>query len=61
MIRASRSKYKLPSTLATADVYKAVEEMYQRQKQFVESLALSNQQFGGVKDEKVISSEKENK
>lgn len=56
-----RAKYKLPSTLATADVYKAVEEMYQRQKQFVESLASSNQNFGGVKDEKVISSEKENK
>lgn len=54
-----RAKYKLPSTLATSDVYQAVEEMYQRQKQFVESLALSNQQFGGVKDEKVISSEKE--
>lgn len=56
-----RAKYKLPSSLATADVYQAVEEMYQRQKQFVESLASSNQNFGGVKDEKVISSEKENK
>lgn len=56
-----RAKYKLPSTLATADVYQAVEEMYQRQKQFVESLALSNQKIGGVKDEKELSSEKESK
>lgn len=56
-----RAKYKLPSSLATADVYQAVEEMYQRQKQFVESLASSNQNLGGVKDEKVVSSEKENK
>ena len=56
-----RAKYKLPSSLATADVYQAVEEMYQRQKQFVESLALSNQKFGGVKDEKELSSEKESK
>ena len=56
-----RAKYKLPSTLATSDVYQAVEEMYQRQKQFVESLALSNQKIGGVKDEKELSSEKENK
>lgn len=56
-----RAKYKLPSTLATADVYQAVEEMYQRQKQFVESLALSNQKPGGVKDEKELSSEKESK
>lgn len=56
-----RAKYKLPSSLATADVYAAVEEMYQRQKQFVESLALSNQKIGGVKDEKELSFEKENK
>ncbi len=56
-----RAKYKLPSSLATADVYQAVEEMYQRQKQFVESLASSNQQFGGVNNEKVVSSEKESK
>jgi len=56
-----RAKYKLPSSLATADVYQAVEDLYQRQKQFVESLALSNQKIGGVKDEKELSSEKENK
>lgn len=56
-----RAKYKLPSTLATADVYAAVEEMYQRQKQYVESLALQNQNLGGVNNEKGLSSEKENK
>lgn len=56
-----RAKYKLPSSLATADVYQAVEEMYQRQKQFVESLAASNQNFGGVNNEKVVSYEKESK
>lgn len=56
-----RAKYKLPSTLATADVYQAVEEMYHRQKQFVESLVLSNQNIGGVKDEKELSSEKDSK
>jgi len=56
-----RAKYKLPSSLATADVYQAVEDLYQRQKQFVESLALSNQKIGGVKDEKELSSKKENK
>ena len=54
-----RAKYKLPSSLATADVYAAVEELYQRQKQYVESLALQNQNLGGVKDEKSISIEKE--
>lgn len=56
-----RAKYKLPSTLATADVYQAVEELYQRQKQYVESLASSNQNLGGVSNEKSVSVEKESK
>ena len=56
-----RAKYKLPSTLATADVYQAVEELYQRQKQYVESLAASNQNIGGVNNEKSVSIEKESK
>lgn len=55
-----RAKYKLPSTLATADVYAAVEEMYQRQKQYVESLA-SYQNLGGVNNEKSVPIEKESK
>ena len=56
-----RAKYKLPSSLATADVYAAVEEMYQRQKQYVESLAMSNQNLGGVNNETSVSTEKESK
>ena len=56
-----RSKYKLPSSLATADVYQAVEELYQRQKQYVESLASQNQNLGGVSNEKSVSIEKESK
>ena len=56
-----RAKYKLPSTLATSDVYQAVEELYQRQKQYVESLAASNQNLGGVSNEKSVSIEKESK
>lgn len=56
-----RSKYKLPSTLATADVYKAVEELYQRQMEYVDALASYHANYGGVKDEKKVSSEKESK
>lgn len=47
-----RVKYKLPSTLATADVYKAVEELYQRQMEYVDALASYHANYGGVKDEK---------
>lgn len=50
-----RSKYKLPSSLATSDVYSAVEEMYQNQKKYVESII----QKGGIKDEKTVQTEKE--
>ena len=56
-----RVKYNLPSSLATADVYQAVEELYQRQKQYVESLATSNQNLGGVSNEKSVPLEKESK
>ena len=56
-----RAKYKLPSTLATADVYKAVEELYQRQMEYVDALASYHANYGGVKDEKKISLEKESK
>lgn len=56
-----RAKYKLPSSLATADVYAAVEEMYQRQKQYVESLTLQNQNLGGASNEKSVPIEKESK
>lgn len=56
-----RAKYKLPSTLATADVYKAVEELYQRQMEYVDALASYHANYGGVKDEKKISTEKESK
>lgn len=52
-----RSKYKLPSSLATSDVYAAVEELYQNQRRFVESMV----QKGGQKNEKVIQTEKESK
>lgn len=34
-----RQKYKLPQSLATSDVYQAVEDLYQSQKQFTEKLA----------------------
>lgn len=34
-----RQKYKLPQSLATADVYQAVEEMYHAQKSYTEKLA----------------------
>ncbi len=54
---ALREKYKLPSSLATADVYSAVEELYQNQCRVVESIA----QKGGQKNEKVIQTEKESK
>ena len=50
-----REKYKLPSSLATADVYAAVEEMYQNQKKYVDSIM----QKGGIKDEKSVQTEKE--
>lgn len=52
-----RAKYKLPTSLATSDVYAAVEEMYQNQKKYVESIM----QNGGVKDEKSVQTEKESK
>ncbi len=52
-----RSKYKLPSSLATSDVYAAVEELYQNQCRVVESIA----QKGGQNNEKVIQIEKESK
>lgn len=56
-----RAKYKLPSTLATADVYQAVEEMYNRQKQYVDSLVAYNGKWRDVKYEKESSSDKESK
>lgn len=56
-----RAKYKLPSTLATSDVYNAVEELYQRQMEYVDALASYHANYGGVKDEKKISPEKESK
>ena len=52
-----RAKYKLPSSLATSDVYAAVEELYQNQRRIVDSMV----QKGGRKDEKVIQIEKESK
>lgn len=52
-----RGKYKLPTSLATSDVYAAVEEMYQNQRKYVESIM----QNGGVKDEKSVQTEKESK
>lgn len=52
-----RAKYKLPSSLATSDVYAAVEELYQNQCRVVESIA----QKGGQNNEKVIQTEKESK
>lgn len=56
-----RAKYKLPSTLATADVYNAVEELYQRQKEYVDALVASSQKFGGISNEKEVSPQKESK
>lgn len=56
-----RVKYKLPSTLATADVYKAVEELYQRQREYVDALVASSQKFGGISNEKEVSPQKESK
>ena len=52
-----RAKYKLPTSLATSDVYAAVEELYQNQRKFVDSII----QKGGFKDEKSIQIEKESK
>ena len=52
-----RAKYKLPTSLATSDVYAAVEEMYQNQRKYVESIM----QNGGLKDEKTVQTEKESK
>lgn len=52
-----RAKYKLPTSLAMSDVYAAVEEMYQNQRKYVESIM----QNGGVKDEKSVQTEKESK
>lgn len=50
-----RAKYKLPTSLATSDVYSAVEEMYRNQRKYVESIM----QNGGIKDEKSVQTEKE--
>ena len=52
-----RAKYKLPTSLATSDVYAAVEEMYQNQQKYVESIM----QKGDIKDEKSLQIEKESK
>lgn len=52
-----RAKYKLPTSLATSDVYSAVEEMYQNQRKYVESIM----QKGGFQDEKTVQTEKESK
>ena len=52
-----RVKYKLPTSLATADVYEAVEELYQNQRRVVDSII----QKGGKQNEKVIQTEKESK
>lgn len=52
-----RAKYKLPTSLATSDVYAAVEEMYQNQRKYVESIM----QNGGLKDEKTVQTEEESK
>ena len=56
-----RSKYKLPSSLLTSEVYQAVDDLYQRQKSYVDSLCVSNKTFGGVENEKGIQTEKESK
>ena len=52
-----RVKYKLPTSLATSDVYAAVEEMYQNQRKIVDSII----QKGGLKNEKSVQTEKESK
>ena len=52
-----RAKYKLPSSLATSDVYAAVEELYQNQRKVVDSII----QKGGQQNEKGIQIEKESK
>lgn len=54
---ALRVKYKLPTSLATSDVYAAVEELYENQCRVVDSIA----QKGGQNNEKVIQTEKESK
>lgn len=58
---ALREKYKLPSSLATADVYQAVEELYQRQKEYVDSFVSYNGNWRDIKNEKIVQTEKENK
>lgn len=50
-----RVKYKLPTSLPTSDVYAAVEEMYQNQRKFVDSII----QKGGLKNEESVQTEKE--
>ncbi len=50
-----RAKYKLPSSLATSDVYSAVEELYQNQRKIVDSII----QKGGISDEKSVQTKKE--
>ena len=50
-----RVKYKLPTSLATSDVYAAVEELYQNQRKLVDSII----QKGGLKNEKSVQTEKE--
>lgn len=52
-----RFKYKLPTSLATSDVYAAVEEMYQNQRKYIESIIKN----GGINDEKSVQIEKESK
>ena len=52
-----RAKYKLPTSLATSDVYAAVEELYQNQRKVVDSII----QKGSQKKEKGIQIEKESK
>ena len=58
---ALRTKYKLPSSLATADVYQAVEELYQRQKEYVDSFVSYNGNWRDMKNEKIVQTEKESK
>lgn len=58
---ALREKYKLPSSLATADVYQAVEELYQRQKEYVDSFVSYNGKWRDKNYEKELSTEKESK
>lgn len=58
---ALREKYKLPSSLATADVYQAVEDLYQRQKEYVDSFVAYNGKWRDKNYEKELSTEKESK